>query len=130
VELEDKLDIEILLWLFKFQQRYRIPDMALEALIKFLNHTLMMIDDSKFCEFPASLFITKKKLEIFQPKLRMAVCTNCHKLYDSKIICNHKENNKLAIMHCHYEEYPNNLIPTHKNLCNNELSSLKRNMKN
>jgi hypothetical protein len=129
-ELKDKLDVEILLWLFKFQQRYRIPDIALEALIKFLNNMLMMIDDSKFCEFPTSLFIAKKKLGIFQPKLRMAVCTNCHKLYDSKIICNHKENNKLAIMHCHYEEYPNNPIPTRKNLCNNELSSLKRNMKN
>jgi hypothetical protein len=128
VELEDKIDVEILLWLFKFQQRYRIPDTALEALIKFLNHTLMMIDDSKFCEFPASLFLAKKKLGIFQPKLRMAVCTNCHKLYDSKIICNHKENNKLAIMRCNYEEFPNNLIPSRKNLCNNELSSLKRNM--
>src|SRR5687767_11957354 len=59
-ELEDKLDVEILLWLFKFQQRYRIPDTALEALIKFLNYTLMMIDDSKFCEFPASLFLAKE----------------------------------------------------------------------
>ncbi|CAG8799419.1 27456_t:CDS:1, partial [Dentiscutata erythropus] len=71
-ELKDKLDVEILLWLFKFQQRYQIPDIALEALIKFLNNMLMMIDDSKFCEFPTSLFIVKKKLGIFQPKLRMA----------------------------------------------------------
>ncbi|CAG8710713.1 13298_t:CDS:2, partial [Dentiscutata erythropus] len=102
----------------------------LEALIKFLNNMLMMIDDSKFCEFPAFLFIAKKKLGIFQPKLRMAVCTNCHKLYDSKIVCNHKENNKLAIMHCNYEEYPNNPVLSRKNLCDNELSSLKRNMKN
>src|SRR5688572_10677888 len=76
-ELKDKLDVEILLWLFKFQQRYRIPDIALEALIKFLNNMLMMIDDSKFFDFPTSLFIAKKKLGIFQPKLRMTVCTNC-----------------------------------------------------
>src|SRR6185436_1174 len=67
---------------------------------------------------------------IFQPKLRMAVCTNCHKLYDSKIVCNNMENIKLAIMHCRYEEYPNNPTPSQKNLCNNELSSLKKNMKN
>ena len=130
VELKDKLDVEILLWLFKFQQKYRIPDTALEALIKFLNYILKMIDDSKFWEFPASLFLAKKMLGIFQPKLRMAVCTNCHKLYDSKIVCNNMENNKLAIMHCRYEEYPNNPTPSRKNLCNNELSSLKRNMKN
>src|SRR5215204_1647840 len=37
VKLEDKIDIEILIWLFKFQQRYRLSDNALEALIKFLN---------------------------------------------------------------------------------------------
>src|SRR6185436_15622458 len=37
IELEDKIDIEILIWLFKFQQRYRLSDNALEALIKFLN---------------------------------------------------------------------------------------------
>jgi hypothetical protein len=33
-------------------------------------------------------------------------------------------------MHCRYEEYPNNPVLSRKNLCNNELSSLKRNMKN
>ena len=130
IELEDKIDIEILIWLFKFQQRYRLSDNALEALIKFLNVMLKSIDDFKFWEFPASLYLAKKKLGIFQPKLRMAVCTNCHKLYDSKIVCNYKENNKLAIMNCCYEEYPNNPVSSRKKLCNNELSSLKKNMKN
>src|ERR1043165_7582197 len=96
----------------------------MEALIKFLNHTFMIIDDSKFCEFPASLYLAKKKLGIFQPKLRMAVCTSCHKLYDSKIVCNFKKDNKLAIMCCCYEEFSNS---SKKNRCNNELTILKKN---
>src|SRR6185436_4337080 len=129
VELEDKVDIEILIWIFKFQQRYQISDNALKVLIKFLNIMLNSIDESKFWGFPTSLYLVKKMLGIFQPKLRMAVCTNCHKLCDSNIVCNYKENDKLAIMRCNYEEFPNNPIPSRKNLCNNGLSSLKRNKK-
>src|SRR5919108_4219178 len=98
IELDDSLDTEIILWLFKFQQRYRVSDMALEALIKFLSNTLKLIDDMRFQEFPVSIFLAKKKMGIFQPKLRMVACTNCHKLYDSKIVTNYKVNNKLAIM--------------------------------
>ena len=124
IEIEDKLEMEVLLWLFKFQQKYRVPDVALEALIKFLNSTFKLINNSKLKEFPASLFLAKRKLGIFQPKLKMAVCTSCHKLYDSKIICNFKKDNKLAVMNCCYEEFPNS---SKKNKCNNELSTLKKN---
>ena len=127
IELDDSLDTEIILWLFKFQQRYRVSDMALEALIKFLSNTLKLIDDMRFQEFPVSIFLAKKKLGIFQPKLRMVACTNCHKLYDSKIVTNYKVNNKLAVMHCSYEEFPNNPIPANKKLCNNELTIIKKN---
>ena len=127
IELDDSLDTEIILWLFKFQQRYRVSDMALEALIKFLSNTLKLIDDMRFQEFPVSIFLAKKKLGIFQPKLRMVACTNCHKLYDSKIVTNYKVNNKLAVIHCSYEEFPNNPIPANKKLCNNELTIIKKN---
>ena len=65
VELEDKIDVEILIWIFKFQQRYRISDNALEALIKFLNIMLNSINESKFWEFPTSLYLAKKMLRIF-----------------------------------------------------------------
>ena len=57
----------------------------------------------------------------------MTVCTSCHKLYNSKIVCNFKKNNKLAVMRCCYEEFPNN---SKKNKCNNELSTLKKNKNN
>ena len=127
IELDNSLDTEIILWLFKFQQRYRVSDMVLEALIKFLSNTLNLIDDIRFRNFPVSLFLVKKKLRLFQPKLRISVCTKCHKLYNSKAITNYKENDKLAIMHCNYEEFPNNTITPNKKLCNNELTILKKN---
>src|SRR5919108_3861567 len=101
--------------------------MALKALIKFLSNTLKLIDDMRFQEFSVSIFLAKKKLGIFQPKLRMVACTNCHKLYDSKIVTNYKVNNKLAVMHCSYEEFPNNPIPANKKLYNNELTIIKKN---
>ena len=54
----------------------------------------------------------------------MAICTSCHKLYDSKIVCNFKKDNKLTIMCCCYGEFPNS---SKKNKCNNELTILKKN---
>ena len=123
IEVENNLETEILLWLFKFQQKYRVSDVALEALIKFLNSTFILMN-TELKEFPASLYLAKKKLGIFQPKLRMAVCTSCHKLYDSKIVCNFKKDNKLAIMCCYYEKFPNS---SKKNRYNNELTILKKN---
>ena len=35
--LNDSIETEIIIWIFKFQQRFWLPDMAFEALIKFLH---------------------------------------------------------------------------------------------
>ncbi|PKB95519.1 hypothetical protein RhiirA5_507274, partial [Rhizophagus irregularis] len=80
--LNDSIETEIILWVFKFQQRFRLPDIALEVLIKFLHIVLTRLDKSQFKNFPASLYLAKKMLNIFQPKMQLAVCNNCHKLYN------------------------------------------------
>ncbi|GBC50138.2 hypothetical protein GLOIN_2v1848891 [Rhizophagus irregularis DAOM 181602=DAOM 197198] len=36
--LSDSINTEIIIWLFKFQQRFRLPDIALESLIKFFSY--------------------------------------------------------------------------------------------
>ncbi|CAG8856030.1 5742_t:CDS:1, partial [Gigaspora margarita] len=94
--LNNSLDTEIILWLFKFQQRYRVPDVALESLIKFLGKIFTYADKLQFRNFPTSLYMAKKFLGIFQPKIHMAACTSCHKLYSTKEIISHKENEKAA----------------------------------
>ncbi|CAG8786762.1 9189_t:CDS:2, partial [Racocetra persica] len=64
-DLNDSLDTEIILWLFKFQQRYQVADVALESLIKFLQKILTYTDKLQFKDFSTSLYIAKKFLGIF-----------------------------------------------------------------
>ena len=71
--------------------------------------------------------MAKKMLNIFQPKMQLAVCTNCHKLYNVNEIIAYKEEGKVAIMNYLYEEFADNLIINHCNKCNNPLFTLKKN---
>jgi hypothetical protein len=124
--LNDSVETEIILWVFKFQQRFRLSDTALEALIKFLHTLLTRLNKSQFNNFPTSLYIAKKRLNIFQPKMQLAVCGGCHKLYNAKNVVEYKEEGKTAIANCVHEEFPNNSIPSRRNKCNNPLSILKK----
>src|SRR5215471_15973331 len=101
--------------------------MALEALIKFLHVVHTRLDKSKSKNFPPSLYLAKQMLNIFQPKMQLAVCNNCHKLYNIKNIVECKEEGEVTIINCSHEEYPNNPIPSRRNKCNNSLSVIKRN---
>jgi hypothetical protein len=124
--LNDSMVTEIILWAFKFQQRFRLSDTALEALIKFLHVVHTRLDKSKSENFPSSLYLAKKMLNIFQPKMQLAVCSNCHKLHNVKNIVEYKEEGKTAIANCQHEEFPNNSVPGRRNKCNNTLSTLKK----
>src|ERR1043166_5738439 len=106
--LNDSIDSEIIIWVFKFQQRFKIPDTALEAIIKFLHAILMHLDKLQFDNFPTSLYKAKKWLKIFEPKMQLAVCTDCHKLHNVAKINTYKEEGKIAIMNCLNEEFPDN----------------------
>jgi hypothetical protein len=124
--LNDVIDSEIIIWVFKFQQRFKLSDMALEALIKFLRTILICFNKQQFEEFPTSLYKAKKLLKIFQPKMQYAVCTNCHKLHNATNITTYKEEGKVAIMKCLHQEFPNNPTPSYRKQCNNPLSVLKK----
>ena len=125
--LNDSIDSEIIIWVFKFQQRFKIPDTALEAIIKFLHAILMHLDKLQFDNFPTSLYKAKKWLKIFELKMQLAVCTDCHKLHNVAKINTYKEEGKIAVMNCLNEEFPDNPIPSRRKQCNNQLSVLKRN---
>ncbi|GBC39879.2 hypothetical protein GLOIN_2v1763250 [Rhizophagus irregularis DAOM 181602=DAOM 197198] len=125
--LSNSINTEIIIWLFKFQQRFRLPNIALESLIKFFHIILMRFDKLQFENFPTSLYMAKIWLNIFQLKIQLAACTNCHKLHNVKDIIAYKEEGKVAIMNCPYKEYPNNPISSRNHQCNNSLSILKKN---
>ena len=124
--LNDSLETEIILWLFKFQQRFRLTDTALEALIKFLHIVLTRLNNSQFKKFPNSLFKAKGYLNILQPKMQLAVCNNCHKMHNVEDIVTYKKEGKIAIKNCLHEEFPDNPTPSRRNQCNNPLTVLKK----
>src|SRR3954454_16403047 len=125
--LNDSIDSEIVIWVFKFQQIFKIPDKALEALIKFLYTILVRLNKQQFDEFSNSLYKAKKLLNLFEPKLQLAVCTKCHKLHNAANIIDYKEEGKVVETKCLHEEYSNNPIPSQRNQCGNPLSIIKRN---
>ena len=124
--LNDSIETEIVLWVFKFQQRYRLPNVALEALIKFLRIVNICVDPLQFQKFPKSLHIAKNMLNIFQPKMQLAVCKKCHKLHNAKNVIEYKDDGKPAVKDCLHEEFPNSPVLSRRNQCNNLLTILKK----
>ncbi|PKY36382.1 hypothetical protein RhiirB3_458865, partial [Rhizophagus irregularis] len=57
-------DSWILLWIFKYQARFRIPDVAIESFIKFFRMVLLDTDRTRFENLPTSFYIAKKLLGI------------------------------------------------------------------
>jgi hypothetical protein len=79
--LNNDLNTWVILWIIQFQQRFKLSNVAIGSLLKFLNNFLSTIDASKFSSFPSSLYMAKKNLEmpiVFQ----YGACDKCHKLYD------------------------------------------------
>src|SRR5437868_6821823 len=98
--------------------------MALESLIKSWRNILLYFDELQFKDFLTSLYVAKKRLNIFQLKMQLVVCTKCHKLHNVKDIIAYKDEGKVTAMNCLHKEFPNN---PHSYQCNNSLSGLKKN---
>ena len=56
-------DSWILIWLFKYQARFRLSDVAIDALIKFFQQVLKDADQARFERFPSSAYTARKLLQ-------------------------------------------------------------------
>jgi hypothetical protein len=74
-------DSWILLWIFKYQARFHLSDIAIDSLIKFFRMVLMDADRSRFENFPTSSYMAKKLLGINKREKTYAVCSECNTLY-------------------------------------------------
>ncbi len=72
----------ILIWVFKYQARFRLSDVAINSLIKFLKQVLDDADQNRFKNFPSSLHIANKLLQISNQSKTYAVCPSCNTLYN------------------------------------------------
>jgi hypothetical protein len=93
-------DSWILIWIFKFQTRFRLSDVAIDSLIKFFQQVLTDADHIRFHDFPSSLYIASKLLQIGNRSKTYAVCPSCNTLYNiAKVVA--KEEFK-----CTHVEFP------------------------
>src|ERR1044072_6048158 len=94
-------DSWILLWILKYQARFRLPDVTINSLIKFFQIVLSDADNERFKNFPTSSYMMRKILEFGKHSKRYAVCPSCNKLY--------KESELLSTsgFKCNHVEFPN-----------------------
>jgi len=106
----------IILWILQYQQRYKLSNVAIDSLFKFLRFFLLTIDKNRFSSFPSSLYMAKKDLGITTEIFQYSACNKCHKLYDIKEILNSTE-----IQTCSFKNYPNHPMERLRQKCNNPL---------
>src|SRR5579859_5318778 len=92
----------VILWILRYQQRFKLPNVAIDSLFNFLKLFLLTIDENKFLSFPFSLYLAKKSLGISTNIIKYAACNKCHKLYDINEL-----SKKTEITTCSFINYPN-----------------------
>ena len=103
----------ILIWIFKYQARFRLPDTAINSLIGFLGQLLKDVDARRFHDFPSSSYKAKQLLQIDKGDNTYVACPKCNKLYNS-------EDLPLECK-CNFVEFPNHPMRKHRESCGTEL---------
>lgn len=106
----------IILWILQYQQRYKLSNVAIDSLFKFLSIFLSTIDKNKFSSFPSTLYMAKKKLGVFTEIIQYGACNKCHKLYSINEMLN-----KTEVSTCSFVNYPNHSMERFRQKCNNPL---------
>lgn len=109
-------DLWILLWILKYQARFRLPDVAIDSLIKFFRIVLSDADAERFKNFPTSSYMMRKLLEIGKQSKTYAVCPSCNKLY------NMSEIHSTSGFKCNHVEFPNNPRRNLRKSCGTEVT--------
>jgi hypothetical protein len=115
-KLNDDVCTWVILWILQYQQRFKLSNVAIDSLIKFLNLLLSTLDKSKFSLFPSSIYMAKKKLGI-STIFQFAACNKCHKLYDINEILKTTE-----IPTCSFVNYPSHSMERFRQMCGNPLT--------
>ena len=111
-------DSWILLWILKYQARFRLPDVAIDSLIKFFRIVLLDANHEKFKNFPTSSYMMRKLLEIGKQSKTYAVCPSCNKLY------NISEIRSTTGFKCNHMEFPNHPKRNLRKSCGTEVTKL------
>ena len=111
-------DTWILLWIFKYQSRFQLSDLAIDALIKFFKLILSDVDKNRFENFPPSAHMAKKLMGLFRKSKVYAVCPECNKLFNPTEVSTSSAD---ASTKCNHVEFPNHPMKSQRKSCNTDL---------
>lgn len=115
-------DSWILLWIFKYQERFKLPDVAINSLIGFFSLVLKDVDSNRFENFPSTAYMARKLLKIKKNSKSFATCPDCNKLYDiTAIIPVNSGNGANTGFKCTHIEFPNHPKQNQRKPCGSEL---------
>ena len=109
-------DLWILLWILKYQARFRLSDVAIDSLIKFFRMVLLDVNHSRFRDFPTTLYMTRKLLGLGKQDKAYAVCPDCNTLYKVSEILQQNTEYK-----CTHVEFPNHPRQNRRQPCGTQL---------
>ena len=116
-------DFWILLWIFKFQSRFRIPDVAIDSIIKFFRTVLLDTNKSRFEGFPTSSYKARKLLGIGKQEKTYAVCPDCNTLHKiSDILPQNANDQSDTGFKCTHVEFPNHSRKAQRKPCGTEIT--------
>ena len=115
-------DSWILLWIFKFQERFKLPDVMINSLIGFFSIVLKDAGPQRFSEFPLTAYMTRKILEINKKSKMYAVCSKCNKLHNvADIVLGDQNDSEFSGFRCDHIEFPDHPMQNQRKSCRAEL---------
>jgi len=118
----DVNDPWILLWIFKYQERFRLSDVAINSLIGFFSLVLKDINITRFKEFPSTAYMARKLLDITKRSKTFVACTDCNKLYNpTEIMPKSDDNSANSGFKCTHIKFPNHPMEKYRQQCGSEL---------
>ncbi|CAG8743205.1 1462_t:CDS:2, partial [Funneliformis caledonium] len=115
-------DSWIVLWIFKYQLRFRLPDTAIDILIRYFRIVLLETDQSQFKGFLTSSYIARKLLEVKRQEKTYTVYPKCNVLYKiSEILTKNVTDQSSSGFKCTYVEFSNYPKYSRRQPCETEL---------
>ncbi|CAG8675098.1 8018_t:CDS:2 [Funneliformis caledonium] len=111
-----------ILWIFKFQEKFKLPNVLINSLIGFFSLVLKDIDLYWFKEFSSTIYMARKLLNIRKKSKSFVTCTDCNKLYDiASIIPKNSDSNATIGFKCTHIEFLNHPMQSYRKSCDSEL---------
>ena len=112
----------ILIWILRYQQRYRLADTATESLVKFMHFLLTDLNQNKFKNFPPSLYLARKLMGLGLYINNYATCSAYNRLYEPNKVITKKPGQILICFYCTFVEYPHYSMSKMRQPCNQQLA--------